>query len=250
MDDKLADVQVFETTDYGKFTNIDGNREIKKSHLKFLTTSFEKKDLGIPVIVNENFEIIDGQHRMLVFEELGLRVLYIMKKGFKLEEVHILNTNKSNWTMNNFMNSYADLGKKHYVTYREFHDKYKFGHYESIIMLSGGISNAVNGSVLVPFKEGEFEVIDYDKGVDWADRLTMVGEFYQGFKMRPFVIAMMRLFNYPGYNHTEFLSKLRAQRDMLYDVRNVNSYLRLIEDIYNYRRSAKTAFYQDLKITR
>lgn len=244
---KIAtDLQVLETKKYGKFSFLDGNRPLKEFHLKFLGASISKRDLRIPIIVNEKFQIIDGQHRFQVLRDLNLPIPYIIKKGFTLDEVHVLNTNRKNWSTTEFMHSYADLGFEEYIRYREFYKKYKFGHHESMAMLSKGSLGGIVQFV-ERFKEGEFVVKDYDKGIEWAEMITMVKDFYLGYKRRYFVLTMIRLFNHKDYVHAEFLSRLRYQRDRLYDMTSVNSYLRIIEDIYNYRRSEKVSFYQNLK---
>ena len=54
---------VFKTFDYGLFKNIKGNRELNPKNYKKILHSMGNKQLEIPIIVNEKYEIIDGQHR-------------------------------------------------------------------------------------------------------------------------------------------------------------------------------------------
>ena len=67
MDKQIA--SVYETYDYDKFHNKEkGNREI--DHYKKIATQMNEQFLFTVIIVNEKFEIIDGQNRFLASREL------------------------------------------------------------------------------------------------------------------------------------------------------------------------------------
>lgn len=240
--------QVFKTKDYNKFKFLSGNRPLKTSHLKRLKASFEARDLEVPIVVNEKLEIIDGQHRYEVQKELGFPIVYVVKKGYGLKEVHTLNTSRKNWGIKEFMNSYADLGMEEYVRYREFWKKYKFGHKETLQMLLG-LFYTPGSNWVEPFMDGKFKIKNLEKAEESAEKILMVKEFYPfGYRRRMFVLTMLRLFSCPEYNHTEFLSKLRYQRTRLEDEKSVNEFLKSIDEIYNYRRQGKKiSFYWELR---
>lgn len=254
MNDTKSKAEVFETSDYARFKVLSGNRPIKPSHLKFLKASIsEHGDLGVPIITNEDFEIIDGQHRKAALEELGLPVQYIVKKGFKLPQVHVLNTNRKNWNMTEFMNCYADLGKKYYIRYKEFYLKYGFPQSITFSIIIGYAVGAAphirSGISLDSFKRGEFIFKNPEEAEDRAEKIIMLKDIYYGYKKSFFVHAMLRLFRFEDYNHSEFVSKLKYQLDkLLIEPNSVNGYLRIFEDVYNYKRQGKkVSFYQDLK---
>lgn len=260
MNNTKSVIEVKQTSDYTKFKVLKGNRPIKKSHLRFLKESISKHgDLGVPVIVNEKFEIIDGQHRIEALKELELPVQYIEKPKFRLEQVHVLNTNRKNWKMIEFMNCYADLGMKPYVRIKEFHRKYGFHITGSLTLALGyaiggsGIAEkgGSSGGSIESFKRGEFIFKDIALAEDRAEKILMFKDIFYGYRKKFFLLAMMRLFKFEEYNHAEFLSKLKQQIDRLImnEPATVNGYLRIFEDIYNYRRQGKkVGFFQDLKI--
>ena len=246
--------EVKKTSDYAKFKVLNGNRPVKPAHLALLKESIsEHGDLGIPVIVNEQFDIIDGQHRVKALEGLGLPIRYIMKKGFKINHVHVLNSNRKNWTMTEYMNCYAELGMVHYVRYKEFYMKYHFPQSITLAIVQGVYRGGqpVRGTVGTgPFKSGSFVFKDPEEAEDRAEKIIMLKDIYYGYKKSLFVMAMLRLFKLKDYNHTEFALKLKQQIIKLsIEPNNVNGYLRIFEDIYNYRRSGKkVSFFQELKI--
>lgn len=97
---------VYSTMDYDVFTFIEGNREL--DHVKAVKESIEKVGfLWVPILVNEKFEIIEGQHRFTACKELGLPVIYIIQPNIGMKEVQALNTCAKRWTIKNHIHAYA-----------------------------------------------------------------------------------------------------------------------------------------------
>lgn len=227
--------QVLKTNDYSMFKHMVGNRNINKLHLKRLTESMSEKYIEVPIIVNSYNQIIDGQHRFEAARELGKDVYYIKVRNLNLDDVHRLNTNSKNWTAEEYMQGYCELGLEDYIKYRDFKRKYGFGHNETNAILTN--RSRMSGSKNTDFNDGKFKIKDYDLAVKNAEKIRMVGEYYEGYKRRSFVYAMLELFENPDYNHVEFLSKLSFQSVKLQDCTDIKGYLILIEDIYNFKRS-------------
>ena len=72
---------------------------------------------------------------------------------------------------------------KHYLTYRDFKNKYGLGHNESQLLLGGKHSKGMGES----FSLGTFEVTQYSKACKYADHILSMKEFYTGWKRRSFV---------------------------------------------------------------
>ena len=51
------------TENYDMFKKIGGNRKINKANYAKIVKSMKEEQLIIPIVVNERYEIIDGQHR-------------------------------------------------------------------------------------------------------------------------------------------------------------------------------------------
>lgn len=83
---------VFMTDDLTKFKVLDGNRKIKESHRQELIASIDKHGFIMnPIIVNENFEVIDGQTRLAACKELGVPVYYIVVPKIGIDECELEN---------------------------------------------------------------------------------------------------------------------------------------------------------------
>ena len=96
-------IEVMTTTDYELFKILGGNRTIKPKHVIELKESFSKKYLISPILVNEEYEIIDGQHRYLAAQDLNLPIHYIICKGYGLQEVQMLNSINKKWTAYDYL---------------------------------------------------------------------------------------------------------------------------------------------------
>ena len=230
---------VYSTKDYEAFSFITGNRNINKSHLEKLRKSILEMYIPVPIVVNENLEIIDGQHRFIICKTEGLALLFIQIKGLNLTHVQKINELMRIWTAEAFMDCYCDLALESeyreyadYVEYKEFKRKYGFGHNETQAILTN--QKMFSGNLSERFRNGTFKIVDLRKATHVAERIAKVGKYYQGYKRRGFVLAMLQCFAIPEYNHDRFLSKLSYQTYKLTDQPNYKQYLQIIQDVYNY----------------
>jgi len=187
------------------------------------------------VTVNENYEVIDGQHRIECAEELGLPVHYVVCKGYGLNDVQQLNANLKRWTTDDYLQGYCQMGMRDYLIYRDFKNTYKFGHNECMCLLSG----IYKGDLFINFKNGNFTIVDHAKAVDIAEKIISLEELYPGVRRRTFVFAMIELLKLPQFDFSRFKSKLERQRSKMHDCTSVDQYKDLIEVIYNHYTSDK-----------
>ena len=231
--------EVHKTKDYSLFRSIKGNRDINKVHFSRLKKSIAKKYLFTVIVVNEHYEIIDGQHRFNVIKELGLPLYYVICTGYGVNEVQILNQNSKNWSTDDFMNGYCDEGIDEYIVYRQFKNKYKFGHLESLAMLTGKWFHS--GDLSYAFKQGTFKITHYEQACRYADLICGIKQYYKGYNRRYFILALLKLFKNEDFSFDEFVHKLSLQPYSLVDCVDVNQYIMVIEEIYNYKRRTKVS---------
>ena len=66
------DLQIHSTNDLSVFKILEGNRNINLANVERLVKSIEENGfLQMPIIVNENYEVIDGQHRLMAAKKLN-----------------------------------------------------------------------------------------------------------------------------------------------------------------------------------
>lgn len=107
---------IYESMDYNKFKVLTGNRSVEKARTNRIEKSYKNVGLrNVPIIVNKNFEVVDGQGRLAVCKEKGLPVRYIFDNDAGVEECLALNMASSRWRQRDMIKSGADLGNADYV---------------------------------------------------------------------------------------------------------------------------------------
>ena len=167
---------VYQTDDYSKFKLVDGNRPI--DHAKKIIESI--KEIGMlwqPILVNERFEIIDGQGRFLAMKTLKLPIIYIRQDGLTIKEVRYLNQNATIWKAKDYIHSYA-VGSDSRSSYTNFEVVQRqfpeFG--EKIIMKAGGDHGLATNQTSI-LKNGTYDGMDFEHMNTAIRRLTILKRF-------------------------------------------------------------------------
>lgn len=227
---------VYRTFNYDMFKLLHGNRIIRPRHLAKLRQSFEEEQLMVPIIVNERYEIIDGQHSFTAAKSIQGPIYFIIVDGYGLPQVHRLNNNNANWSVDEYMQSYCDDAMEDYIKYRDFKIQYGFGHQETLALLTGSTANFSK-----VFNDGNLKIKSITEAANMAEKLLDFDGLYKGFRRKSFVYAYIELLKHvKDFDHKEMLKKIQLQPTRLVDCPKKEVYLALLEDIYNYRRSRDT----------
>lgn len=234
-------MQLKETMDYDKFRFIKGNRNVSHPHIKSLAKAMENDDLHEydPIIVNEKFEVIDGQHRLIARKLLNKKVCYIVvpKNGRSdLSIIQNLNSHQKNWTNEDSLRSYCMLGLPNYLLVNQFIETFGFPLSTSLAILSFKKSDNGNKG----FRDGSFKIEDINKSSEIAKKIIEYGNFYPGFRRRSFVIACIKMFHVKQFSQKRMIEKMQYQSKKIVDCTDINVYLRLLEELYNYKQSPET----------
>ena len=87
--------------EYRKLDTITGNRRVKKLNVERIKDSMRNRNFlnCIPIIIDKDGRIIDGQHRYAAAVDLGIPIYVVRVEDEDVGSIAIaLNTNKSNWT--------------------------------------------------------------------------------------------------------------------------------------------------------
>lgn len=101
--------QLFETKEYDRFSFVEGNREINDRNVDKIEKSILEVGLQVPIVVNENHEIIEGQHRFVALRRNNMVVPYIVSSRATEETIPKLQESRK-WTALDHCRSNAQKG--------------------------------------------------------------------------------------------------------------------------------------------
>lgn len=232
---------VYVTESYGVFKRLIGNRGVDKSRVNAIIASIKKVGyVQSPIIVNEKYEVIDGQGRLEALKTLGLPVCFIVVEGIGKEECIAMNINQRNWSIVDFINSHAETGNDSYILLQQLLKEYgKTMSLPTIINAVKGIYSPNNETI----KNGDFTCLlsEYDtarKILDYEMRFRDVfGKI--GGRCEYYYMALAFCYNHQDIDPDRLFEKVCLKQAELIPVSKVDQALGVLESMYNYH-SRKT----------
>lgn len=237
---------VYMTYNYDLFKTIDGNRTINQLHADRIASSMDEKQLVTPIIVNENFEVIDGQHRFTACKEKKKPLYYIICKGYGLADVHRLNEKSHNWDLKDFLEGYSTFARKDprfqdYVILKQFIEENKISPKMGIYLTKGEMNEQ---DATTEFKNGYYKARELDLAQIYLNQLEDFSvHFPEKYKTNTFMKAFRTFSNSRKYNHDNMVKKLEHTGGSLQNRSTISQYIELLSDIYNTRLNEKKRIY-------
>lgn len=108
-----ATQKIYITNNYDKFKTLEGNRQISEGHVKKIMKSiFINGWLCNPIKVNENMEIVDGQHRFEACKRMAIPIQYYISPNESSQACRIMNDNQRGWRAQDRMTNEAANGNQ------------------------------------------------------------------------------------------------------------------------------------------
>lgn len=231
------------TTNYEKFSMLISNRNTSRNHINNLKQSIKEHPEILeaqPILVNEKFQIIDGQHRFQAASELNLAIYYTIVNGIGIETARAMNVLQRRWDPIDFAKSYALTGNDNYAEYIKAREDFELPHNVTMSALSGGRKSGLN----TIFKRGEFETIDLKQGREYLDQIKRIEAIVDIRMIAPFAYALLQIFQKPEFSFDRLFEMIEKHGDtMLKRYTQVSDYLHQLEDIYNVGKMNKTRLY-------
>lgn len=251
MDHTLSKVKVYQSTDYKKFKSVTGNRGINKKKIERIISEINSGNDVLdehPILVtekNNHLEVKDGQHRLLVAEQLKRPVHYIIKKeDMTLYNVAKVNSNVEKWRPIDFINCYAAAGNEHYIKLSKFHKKYGIGVGSCLSILTKGLQShdGTIADLYVQFEHGKFEITMYKEGVQFVE-ICKSFEAYKGWNKRGFLIAISKILRADKCDMDVLLRKFNNDPKQLTYHADWKGFITNLEQIYNIGNSKRRTIF-------
>lgn len=240
---KVTDVYV--TRDYNRFSFLKGNRKIDENNLKKIKESMQEEQLIIPIVVNQTWQIIDGQHRFTAAMQLNLPIYFIINEGYDIEQVLRCNSGGSKkWTNEDFLYQYCQLENDNYEQFSWLCVRHNVS-VSDMMKIFCKVYDEKPSIFKANFRNGAFVIDDKQKVCDFLNALDdfNVGDFYKYKSKSNFISAFLRLYFKEGYDHELMKQRLKTNGYQLKRCATANDYLAMLcNNIYSYN-SKKNAIY-------
>jgi|TARA_R110002012_G_scaffold294202_1_gene490212 hypothetical protein len=259
---------IYSTNDYDKFSFKNSNRKIQRKKVDNLKKSLEKIGQIMPILVNDNFQIQEGQHRFTAIRELGLDTTYFFKRQNVDETVLIVeaNVNSTNWFNKDFIyqqkvlesEKYEKLSKNFNVNcweeklpYHVFEMCIGFKvQYRVLMILNYKTTALIHEDEL---KQGDLKINDMNSFKTDVLFLKHLNDFKDKqlkkiFRNRYFQLALIKFMASEKFDREKFLSKIDMHSHILRKQGDTQSYVDMILKLYNFASKRKYLFtLRDLK---
>lgn len=232
----MSRIVVHETNDYDKFTPIEGNRILKDGRVNKIISSIE--DVGYipsPILVNEHYQVIDGQGRLEALKRLNMPVYFIVIEGIGIEECISMNINQGNWKLPDYIDSYASRGYRSYLYLQSLLENYGKTFKRVVIFFAAGCGQNPTGLI----KKGKINISeeDFNKAryaLSWLVGFKSIIDAIEG-RNEYFYEALLYCYKETWIDNNKLLDKIKKYQYKLSVVGNIYQAMKQIEDIYNFR---------------
>jgi hypothetical protein len=225
------------TKDYSKFNLLKWNRPIDQKNVKKLIDENKKQFNfdSFPILVDENFSIIDGQHRFMACKQLGCDIYYIQKKTkASYEFVTSVNRAGKRHTIEDMINMAASSGDKSCLRIKEIYTKFNGDYSLSLIAKMITTSGVNGGSINESLRNLKtLNFIDEDLSVKILEKLTKF-RFSEAKKMR-FILSLKHILYVTKIDVEMFIDRIEKNFNLIRNHANyIDARINII-DAYNYK---------------
>lgn len=237
-------IEVYETNDYSKFKFIPENRITVKSHIAKLVGSIDKVNLllDFPIIVDNDFNVLDGQNRLEACIIKKIPVYYKFAKLMNKSHISIINTVSKKWIMEDFMHQYVKLGNKNYILFKDFIDYSQCRTVSNALRLLSkskffnSDGSGVSGASQNKFITGEYEYPENDNFAKHkVYELNEISKYTHN--KNPYCRSLLSVYDsmtsHDFYDFNRLINKLNQYPLAVYN--NDQSLLDNINKAYNYK---------------
>ena len=246
--DTKINSDVMKSSDYEKFSILEQNRVVNDKHVNELVVSIQNSGQLTPIIINEKFEIIDGQHRFDACKILKIPVMYLISYKTSINEVILMNNTQKSWKLHDYLRCFSDKKWDNHEIYQKV-DKFMREHNlklsTCIVLLSEGtgsgnsLGNAVSlqGQGLISFKKGIYRIGNLTRAQAIAKILSEIKAFAPDLVGSDrFCRSYCKLSLEPKWNHNSAVYQIKKYRRKYDGASSKEEALQGLLAVYNYNQ--------------
>ncbi len=227
-------MKIFQTKDYDDFKKFPGNRKIKEKHVVKLMASIQLIDRleQYPIIINQENQVIDGQHRLEAAKRLNIPIYYVVDAESDPNQILIVNDTKLNWVVEDRFDYWIEYGNKDYQRIKDLSNRLKIS-IGYIVYYAGFLKADIqNGKLKYNFTSRQIEELEAIREILDSNSTR----FDKNFKLTAAAIRAFKFF----FSHRYIEPKDMLKKFNLYQkplrLTNMDDIVHQLCDIYNYKR--------------
>ena len=247
-EDSKVNSEVMYSQDYDKFSILEQNRVVSDNHVSELVVSIQNSGQLTPIIINEKFEIIDGQHRFDACKILKIPVMYLISYKTSINEVILMNNTQKSWKLHDYLRCFSDKKWHNHEIYQKV-DKFMREHNlklsTCIVLLSEGTGSgnslgnatALQGQGLISFKKGIYKIGNLARAQAIAKILSEIKAFAPDLVGSDrFCRSYCKLSLEPKWDHNSAVNKIKKYRRKYDGASSKEEALQGLLAVYNYNQ--------------
>tara|TARA_R110002153_G_scaffold2986_1_gene14125 strand:- start:717 stop:1457 length:741 start_codon:yes stop_codon:yes gene_type:complete len=184
------------TTNLDQFQFDPRNRLVIQSFVKLLVESLKEHGQLMPIIVNKDMVVADGQHRLEALRALNqtadipVEVKYI-KRDIPFHIVPEMNANQRQWRIQDWIHYYAESGNEDYANLQAYAEAYKPLKLSALASFLHENNAASSHTIVIRNGEFKFELTDEKKYI--LDKMLALSKIRDMFCQKSVLIGIMWL---------------------------------------------------------
>jgi hypothetical protein len=241
-----SETKIYETRDYGMFKKHSQNVPLDERHLIKIMESIKKKNLLHlePIIVDSEYRVVDGQHRLEAAKRLELSIFYIIAEDSKPEDMRQMNISRT-WKREHYLHNFVECGFPEYIKLKKFMDKTGLS-LKNVFVIWGIEGRGRANLKRDDFRDGNFKCPSLDKMeisllflakcnkvIDYVkERIEGKKDFL---RTPTFLRALYVFLSLESVNFDFFMKKLPYKLNLIRPQARVIDFVNIFRQIYNYK---------------
>ena len=166
------------TKNWPAMTYLEDNRDTDDGDIKRLAENIKDHGQLQPIVLNDRWDIIEGQHRVKACQLLDIPVMYIISKRATIKHVIVMNNNQKSWRNKDYLKCFSHKNHKNSSEYKKisvFFDTYGLNFSVTINLLAGyerkASSYTGSGKARRAFIEGNFKIKSLESAEKYGNQL-------------------------------------------------------------------------------
>lgn len=236
--------EINNTKNYKQFKKLMGNRKVDENRINKIIKSIRKVGyITSPIIVNEKMEVIDGQGRLEALERLHMPVEYIVEPGIGINECISMNVHQTNWTLMDYIVSFASRGMESYIKILKLKQEYPEFTIHAIGTSLFGIGKLSGAQI----NKGDLEISDelYETAKSRLKYCRQFNDVIMKMSVNKECLRQTILFltMIDEVDKDFFLEKFLREGQLLKPFHTIPECMQAIEELYNYGKQKRVYIY-------